>query len=122
MNISHDLRDQFLTLKATALEILLLDLEDEASIARLEQLQVIQRASRDQIEHICFNSPPSEKNGLTEVISDCAELELKIKDKLENYQNTINEHIFELKQAEFARRKYQSAYTQSEGFFLDEHH
>jgi hypothetical protein len=121
MNITQALKDQFLALKTAAQKILLLELEDEASVARLEQLQNIQKASRDQIEQICLNNPKVDKSNSTEIIVDCAELEMKIKYKLEEYQNLLTENIRELKKAEFARKKYHSNYVQSEGFFLDEH-
>jgi hypothetical protein len=121
MNITQILRDQFLELKVAAQEILLLDLEDEASITRLEQLQAIQKTTRDQIEHMSSKSQSFVKNGLTEVISNCAELEAKIKYKLEEHQNLLTENIRELKKAELARKKYHSNYVQSEGYFLDEH-
>lgn len=122
MNITQALSDQYLVLKASAQEILQLDLKDETAVERLEQLQVIQKTARDQIEQMCANKGQSfVENGLQEVITDCIDLEMKIKYKLEEYQNILMDNIRELKKAEFARKKYYNNYSQAEGFFLDEH-
>lgn len=112
---------EFQLLRATTQEIFVLDLEDEISITRLEELQVSQQDTRDQIEQLVTSSMPADKLHLTEIIAEIAELELGIRDKLIHYQNQLAENIREMKKAKIARNKYNNNYSQSEGFFLDRH-
>jgi hypothetical protein len=102
-------------------EVLLLDLQEEAAVEQLEQLQVQQEALRNHIENTWPEKSFMLTDHLEQVIIICTELEKQIKVKLECFQREINENLKGLKDADFAREKYQSKYIQTEGYFLDEH-
>ncbi|MFC5448781.1 hypothetical protein [Paenibacillus aestuarii] len=121
MSITQEVLDQLLSMKEAAQEILLLDFEDENSLAKLELLQEMQDDARGQIDQIRSRSSVLVKNGLEDIISECIELEMKVKDKLENYRDKVDKTMQELKNAQFIRSKYNVVYAQTEGYFLDQH-
>jgi hypothetical protein len=112
----------FHKLKDIAEEVLLLNLQEEADVEKLEQLQARQDVLRNHIK----NTWPEKSSfmltdHLKQVIIICTELEKQIKVKLECFQREMNDNLKELKNADFAREKYQTKYIQTEGYFLDEH-
>lgn len=122
MNAVESVQELFELLKSTAREILQLDLENEASIERLEQLQTIQSATRRQIDLACSTSGTAiDKRNLRESLVECIALEKQIAKKLSEQHGVLNLHISQFKKAELARSKYQATYMQAEGYFLDEH-
>jgi ABC-type microcin C transport system duplicated ATPase subunit YejF len=117
LSIEHS----FHKLKDIAEEVLLLNLQDVADVEKLEQLQSQQEVIRNHIKNTWPEKSFVLTDHLKQVIIICTELEKQIKVKLECFQREINENLKGLKDADFAREKYQSKYIQTEGYFLDEH-
>ncbi|QYR22116.1 hypothetical protein KZ483_03575 [Paenibacillus sp. sptzw28] len=105
-------------LKETAEEILLLNLQEEGAVEKLELLQLQQQVLRDHIASVWTSALPGH---LKRTVSGCLELEEQIKVKLESFQVEMNDSLKELKRAGFIRGKYQNTYIQAEGYFLDKH-
>jgi hypothetical protein len=105
-------------LKEIAEEILLLNLEEEGAVDKLEHLQLQQQVLR---EHMASIWPTAVPEHLKQAVGSCLELEVQIKVKLEYFQGEVNDNLKELKRADFVRGKYQNTYIQAEGYFLDKH-
>jgi hypothetical protein len=118
---SLSIEHSFHKLKDIAEEVLLLDFQEEAAVEKLEELQSQQENLRNHIDNTWPEKSFLLTDHLKQLIIICTELEMQINVKLGYFQRKMNDNLKDLKNADLAREKYQSKYTQTEGYFLDEH-
>ncbi|MEB3102350.1 hypothetical protein [Ferviditalea candida] len=121
MNDNNALLSQYELLIEVTHQILNLDFEQESFIECIDSLQMKQKQLREQIDEMWKHAPSTVRESVRPSILECIELEQKAIEKLKQYQSFIDKAIQEMKGLETARNNYLKVYSQTGGYFLDQH-
>jgi hypothetical protein len=112
----------FEQLAETTEKILALPLEDETSIEALNQFQFQQSVITQKIESaLTLKDQAISSLLLKQQVAKCSHLEGLVKQKMLSYQVKVAAHLKSITDGEKVRNSYQSAFSNTDGFFIDKH-
>ncbi|MEC0209440.1 hypothetical protein P4H70_10925 [Paenibacillus ehimensis] len=99
-------------------QISLLAFDQEESLEQLTILQASQEEIREQLDQLGFGVQTTDTSAKA-IITECLELEQSIQKRLQSEQNMIKAEINKLQAGTLMKNRYQQAYSQAEGYFID---
>ncbi|BBI36139.1 hypothetical protein [Cohnella abietis] len=114
----QSLKQFIMQLSATSEQILSLDLEEEDDISRLEALQLEQEVLKQQIESLMLTSDVSHTD-IQDLLHDAYYSEVKVNQKLTLFKEFISDHLSKVQEGSRMKNAYHQAYSQAEGYFVD---
>ncbi|MBU7317605.1 hypothetical protein [Paenibacillus oleatilyticus] len=99
-------------------QISLLAFDQEESLDQLTILQASQDELREQLDQLGFNGQNADASAKA-IIAECLQLEQSTQKRLQLEQNMIKAEINKLQAGSLMKHRYQQAYSQVEGYFID---
>ncbi|SCW58603.1 hypothetical protein SAMN04487970_101799 [Paenibacillus tianmuensis] len=114
------LEEVFLQLKSNSKQMAILDLQNEDDVERLEELQLQQADLRTLASDLRLEiSKVDLPKELLSLINECLEEERAFVDRLYRLRMEYSNKIQEFRNAAITKQRYESNYSQTEGFFVD---
>ncbi|PUA34494.1 hypothetical protein C8Z91_35240 [Paenibacillus elgii] len=99
-------------------QISTLAFDQEESLEQLTILQATQDELREQLDQLGLNVQTNDASAKA-IIAECFQLEQSIQKRLLLEQNMIKAEINKLQAGNLMKNRYQQAYSQVEGYFID---
>ncbi|KEQ25275.1 hypothetical protein [Paenibacillus tyrfis] len=99
-------------------QISMLVFDQEESLEQLTILQATQDELREQLDQLGFSAQTADASAKA-IIAECFQLEQSIQKRLQLEQNMIKAEINKLQAGNLMKNRYQQAYSQVEGYFID---
>lgn len=106
-------------MKDISIELLQLDLEEEANFDLLLLLQVEKAELRERVEKRLVNEQRVYTNSERLILAECLELEQRLLEVFNYLQGKANRELSLISNGKITRNAYQQEMTQINGYFID---
>jgi hypothetical protein len=103
---------------AISTQIITLDLEEEDDVAGLEKLQQAQEELRHRMVGLLL-PPDKVDTNIQRLMRTAYDMELQVNMKLKDYKDFVSSQLHRLQEGSRMKNAYHQAYSQSEGYFVD---
>jgi hypothetical protein len=99
-------------------QMISLDLEKEDDVARLEELQLAQEGLRHRMDGLLTPTNKGDTN-IQSLMSTAYGAELQVNLKLKDFKDFISSQLNRMQEGNRVKNAYHQAYSQAEGYFVD---